>query len=149
MKKKLAAYGLHDLRMVPLFRCSWTKLWTSWISFWFSGKSHPGIVEGAPGSSSMAWSHIVCFRSLCDCSSLKTLLCFVYSLGIFIGLISWVVPMVALQSRIHSVLVGHGLLMDHGTNCALAASEALNTMGSWVWLIHPLFQLILGCTAAN
>ncbi len=57
--------------------------------------------------------------------------------------------MVALQSRIHSVLVGCGLLMDRGTNRALAASEALNTMGSWVWLIHPLFQLILGCTAAN
>ncbi len=57
--------------------------------------------------------------------------------------------MVALQSRICSILVGCGLLMDCGTNRALAASGALNTMGSCVWLIHPLLQLIFGCTAAN
>ncbi len=57
--------------------------------------------------------------------------------------------MVALQSRICSTLVGCGLLMDHGTNCALAVLGALNMMGNCVWLIHPLFQSILGCTAVN
>src|SRR6266404_3814137 len=97
----------------------------------------------------MAWSHIVCFGSLCDCSLLKTLLCFEYFLGIFVGSVSWAVPMVALQSRICSIFVNHGLLMEHGMNCALAVSGALNMMGSCVWSIHPLFQSILGCTAAN
>ncbi len=57
------------------------------------------MVDGAPGSSSMAWSHMVCLGSRCDCSSLNTLLCFVYSCGIFVLSTSWVVPMVALQSR--------------------------------------------------
>ncbi len=89
-------------------------------------------MEGAPGSSSMAWSHIVCFGSLCDCSLLKTLLCFEYSLGILVGSVSWAVPMVALQSRICSILVGCGLLMERGVNRALVASGALNTMGSCV-----------------
>ncbi len=92
---------------------------------------------------------MVCFGSLCNCSSLKTLLCLEYSCGIFIVSVSWVVPIVALQSKSCSAFVGQGLLMVHGMNCALAASGALNTMGSCVWLIHPLFQLILGCTAVN
>ena len=90
------------------------------------------MVDGAPGSSSMAWSHIVCFGSLCNCSLLKTLLCFVYSLGIFVALISWAVPIVALHSRICSTFIGCGLLMECGINRALAASVALNTIGSCV-----------------
>src|SRR6266478_3036574 len=135
--------------MVPLFKCSWTKLWTSWISFWLRGKRCPGIVDGAPGSSSMAWSHMVCLGSRCDFSSLKTLLCFSYSCGIFALSVSWAVLMVALQSRICSVLTGRGLLMVRNIKRAFAASGALNTIGSWVWSIHPLLQSILGCTAAN
>src|SRR6266478_2295373 len=135
--------------MVPLFRCSWTKLWTSWISFWFRGRRCPGIVEGAPGRSSMAWSHIVCLGSLCDCSLLKTLLCFAYSWGICIVFDSWVFPIVALQSSSWFTCVGQGLLIVCGKNRALAASGALNMMGSCVWSIHPLFQSILGWMAAN
>jgi len=65
-KKKFAAYGLHDSHMVPRVRCSCTNLWTSSISFWLSGRSHPGIIVGAPGSNSIAWSHIVCFESHWD-----------------------------------------------------------------------------------
>ncbi len=107
------------------------------------------MVDGAPGSSSMAWSHIVCLGSHCDCSLLKTLLCFVYSCGIFVLSISWVVPIVALQSRSWLIFVGHGLLMVCGMNRAFAASGVLNMMGSCVWLIHPLLQSILGCTAVN
>ena len=57
--------------------------------------------------------------------------------------------MVALQSRSWSALMGHGLLMVHGVKCALAVSEVLNMIGSCVWSIHPLLQLILGCTAMN
>src|SRR6266403_5465563 len=135
--------------MVPLFRCSWTKLWTSWISFWLRGRSRPGIVDGAPGSNSMAWSQIVCFGSRWDCSSLNTLLCWAYSGGIFVWSPPCAVPIVALQSRILLTWVVHGLLTVHGRKRAFAASEVLNTMGSCVWSIHPLLQSILGCTAAN
>src|SRR6266478_3610718 len=135
--------------MVPLFRCSWTKLWTSWISFWLRGRSRPGIVGGAPGSSSMAWSQMVCFGSLWDCSSLNTLLCWAYSVGIFVLSVSWAIPIVALHKRIWSTWVVRGLLMVRGRNRALAASAVLNTMGNCVWSIQPLLQSILGCTAAN
>ncbi len=57
--------------------------------------------------------------------------------------------MVALQSRIRSVFMGHGLLTVHSMNRALTASGALSTMGNCVWSIHPLFQSIFGCTMAN
>ena len=40
-------------------------------------------------------------------------------------------------------------LTNRGRNRAFVASAALSTMESWVWSIHPLFQLIFGCTAAN
>src|SRR6266403_2967536 len=149
MKKKLAAYGLQDSRMVPLFRCSWTKLWTSWISFWLRGRRRPGIVGGAPGNSSMAWSQMVCFGSRWDCSSLKTLLCLAYSCGIFVLSVSWVVPIVALQSNMCSIGIGRGLFTVRGVNRALAASLVLNTIGNCVWSIQPLLQSIFGCTAAN
>src|SRR6266436_8921965 len=146
MKKKFAVYGLQDSRMVPLFKCSWTKLWTSWISFWLRGRRRPGIVDGAPGNSSMAWSQIVCFRSRWDCSSLNTLLCWAYSGGIFVLSGSCVVPIVALHNRIWSACMVRGLLTVHGKNRAFVASEVLNTMGNCVWSIHPLLQSIFGCT---
>ena len=57
--------------------------------------------------------------------------------------------MVALQSKSRFVLAGHVLLIVRGINHALAASDVLKTMGSYVWSIHPLLQSILGCTAAN
>ena len=104
---------------------------------------------GAPGSSSMAWSQMVCFGSRWDCSSLKTLLCLAYSGGILVLSISKAVPMVALQSSMRSTGVGLGLFTVRGMNRALAASAVLNTMGSCVWSIQPLLQSILGCTAAN
>ncbi len=89
-------------------------------------------MDGAPGSSSMVWSHIVCLGSHCDFSSLKTLLCFTYSGGIFVLSVSWAVPMVALQSRICPIFVGRGLLMVRSVKRALAASGALSTMGNCV-----------------
>ncbi len=106
-------------------------------------------MDGAPGNNSMAWSQMVCFGSRWDFSSLKTLLCLAYSGGIFGLFASWAVPMVALQSSICSIEVGRGLFTVRGTNCALAASLVLNTIGSCVWSIQPLLQSILGCTAAN
>ncbi len=92
---------------------------------------------------------MVCFGSRWDCSLLKTLLCLAYSCGIFVLSVSWAVPIVALQSSIHSIGVGRGLFTVRGMNRALAASGVLNTIGSCVWSIQPLLQSILGCTAAN
>jgi hypothetical protein len=42
-----------------------------------------------------------------------------------------------------------GLLIQCGRNHAQVASGAHSTMGSCPWLIHPLFQSILGWNAAN
>ena len=75
---------------------------------------------------------MVCFGSRCDCSSLKTLLCWAYSCGIFVLSISWAVSIVALQSRIHSSWIACGLLMVRGRKRAFAASEVLNMIGSCV-----------------
>ena len=81
MKKKLAAYGLFDSRIVPLRRCSATNLCISSLSFRLSGISQAGRVAGALESNSMAWSHMVCPGSRWDCSSLNTFLCRLYSFG--------------------------------------------------------------------
>src|SRR6266436_9435578 len=92
---------------------------------------------------------MVCFGSRWDCSSLKTLLCLAYSCRILVLSVSWVVPIIALQSRICLVWMGHGLLTVRGIKRAFAASEVLKTIGSCVWSIQPLFQSIFGCTVAN
>src|SRR6266446_2722510 len=97
----------------------------------------------------MAWSQMVCFGSRWDFSSLKTLLCLAYSGGIFGSFVSWAVPIVTLQSNIRLIEVGRGLFIVRGIKRALAASFALNTIGSCVWSIQPLLQSIFGCTAAN
>ncbi len=134
--------------MVPRVRCSCMNLWTSSISFWLRGRSRPGIVVGAPGSSSIAWSHIVCLGSHWDFSSLNTFLCLMYSLGRLLSVLVAIRGFV-LHRRICSWWGGLGWLHDWGKNRAFAASGALNTMGSWVWSIQPLFQSIFGWVAAN
>src|SRR5579863_178778 len=50
-----------------------------------------------------------------------------------------------------SVSVGNGLgrLRVRGMNHALAASSLRKMIGSWEWSIHPRFQSMRGCTAAN
>src|SRR6266446_8591885 len=117
--------------MVPHVRCSCTNLWTSSISFWLRGRSRPGIVVGAPGSNSIAWSHIVCFGSCCDFSSLNTLSCLAYSFGREV-LVAATVVGVVLHRRICSWWMGRGWLTDRGRKRALAALDALKMMGSWV-----------------
>jgi hypothetical protein len=151
MKKKFAAYGLHNSRIVPLRRCSSTNFCISSCSMRFSGRSHAGRVAGAFGRSSMAWSHTVCFSNHWDFSLLKTFLCCWYSLGIFPfsgtrSCLGWIItlPMKYLGSDLT-----RGTFFVRGTNIAFCAFRAHKTMGSWVWSIHPFFQLILGCTAAN
>ena len=41
------------------------------------------------------------------------------------------------------------MFLIQGTKIAFCAFGALIMIGSCEWLIHPLFQLILGCVSAN
>jgi hypothetical protein len=59
------------------------------------------------------------------------------------------VSMIILPMYSLSVLTVLILLTCQGRNCALVTFEAQNITDSWVWLIHPLFQLICGWNAAN
>ena len=74
-KKKLAAYELHDGRIVFHRKCSSTNFFASAISSCVRGNSRPGRVLGAPRSSSMAWSHTVCLGSCWDSCSEKIFAC--------------------------------------------------------------------------
>jgi len=86
-------------------------------------------VVGAPGSSSMAWSQIVCFGSRCNFSSLNTFSCLAYSFGREV-LLGVAVIGVVLHRSICSWWVGRGLLIVWGRKRALAALVALRTIGS-------------------
>ena len=46
-------------------------------------------------------------------------------------------------------MMGRGLLIVRGVNRARFALGALNIMGNCEESIHPLFQSIFGCVAAN
>ena len=58
-------------------------------------------------------------------------------------------PIVTFPIKYRVVSIGRGLFMDRGMKRALLALFALRMMGSWEESIHPCFQSILGCTAAN
>ena len=59
------------------------------------------------------------------------------------------VPMVTFLMKYWVVLTGLGLFIDRGTNRACLALLALRTIGNWDASIHPHFQSIFGCRAAN
>ena len=48
-----------------------------------------------------------------------------------------------------SWVISLGTFLVRGTKVAFFALGARRMMGNWVWSIHPLFQSMLGCTAAN
>ena len=58
-------------------------------------------------------------------------------------------PMVTFPMKYRVVSMGLGLFTERGTNRARLALLALRMMGSWDESIHPRFQSIFGCTAAN
>ena len=58
---------------MPLAMCSFMKDRSSTSSAWDSGMSLPGSAAGAPGLSSMAWSHGQDGGNLCEASSENTL----------------------------------------------------------------------------
>ena len=135
--------------MVLRLRCSSTNFRASSISAWVSGRSRPGSVSGAPGSSSIAWSHTVCFGRRCDSCSEKIFACLWYSGGILGVSVVSVLPIVTFPIKYRVVSMGRGLFTDQGVKRAFFALLALRMMGSWEESIHPRFQSILGCTAAN
>ena len=116
-----------------------------------SGSNLPGRVSGAPGSSSIAWSHMVDWGSLWDSASLNTLLCLQYSSGIVEFGLLVVDPMVTLPRKYCSVvfLMVQGTFFVLGVYVAFAAFGADRTIGSCDMSIHPLFQSTLGWKAAN
>ena len=58
-------------------------------------------------------------------------------------------PMVTFPMKYWVVSMGRGLLIDRGMNRAHFMLLALRMIGSCDESIHPHFQSILGCTAAN
>ena len=137
--------------MVALSKCSWINLWVSAISACVKGRSLPGRVCGAPGRSSMAWSQIVCWGRCCDSSSLNTLLWCWYSAGTLGGSLGEISRLwkVTRPMKYWSWEISLGTSLVHGMKIALFELGAWRIMGSWVWSIHPLFQSMLGWTAAN
>ncbi len=106
---------------------------------------------GAPGSSSIAWSQIVCWGSLCDSSSLNTFLCRWYLEGIppigSVGIVfGW---KMTLPMKYSFVPLSQGMFLCRGTKIALFALLACSMTGSCVWSIQPRFQSIFGCAAVN
>ena len=137
--------------MVALPKCSWMNLWVSAISACVKVRSLPGKVCGAPGRSSMAWSQNVCWGRRCDSSSLNTLLWCWYSAGTLGGSVDGVAELwkVTRPMKYWSWVISLGTFLVCGTKVAFFALGAWRMVGYWVWSIHPLFQSMLGCTAAN
>ena len=135
--------------MVLHLKYSSTNLHASSISACISGSSLPGSVSGAPRSSSIVWSHTVCLGRRCNSCSEKIFACLWYSVGIGGSSVASVDPMVTFPMKYRVVSTGQGLFIDHGTNQACFTLLALRMIGSYDASIHPCFQLIFGCTAAN
>ena len=136
------------MQIVPRFRCSCTNLWILAFSSRFNGSNCPGSKFGAPGSGSIAWSQTEWQGSCCDCSSLNTLWCHWYSSGIFDGGLSIGAAMVTRPMKYCSC-GWYWHLCNQCVYFTLVALDALNMIGSWVVLIHPLFQSIRGWNAVN
>ena len=140
------------MQIFPLLRCFCTNLCILPFSSCVSGSNLPGSVLGAPGSSSMAWSHMVDWGSLCDSASLNTLLCLWYSFGtVAFGSFAVVDPIVTLPRKYWSIifLMGHGTFFVPGVYVALTVLGADRIMESCDISIHPLFQSTLGWKAEN
>src|SRR5580692_407463 len=82
MKKKGATEGLFEGRIYPFACCSRTNSNSAFCSSCVSWYTFPGIVDGAFGLSSMAWSQICGSGKRCTASSLKTWECRLYLSGI-------------------------------------------------------------------
>jgi hypothetical protein len=111
--------------------------------------SLPGSAAGAPGLSSIAWSHGRDGGNSCEASSEKTLENEQYWLGMFGFSDVCVGSVTSLQMYMVSARAALILLICRGINRARAASGVLSMTGSWLWSIQPLFQSIHGWKAVN
>jgi hypothetical protein len=127
-------YGDLDIRIVPRSRCSLMIFLVSSCSSCVSGRSLPGRVAGAPGSSSIAWSHTENWGKRWDAASLKTFACRWYSCGtsgIGSGLGCFGGWIVTLPMKYCSHCIGLGMFRVRGVNTALFVSTERRTIGSW------------------
>jgi hypothetical protein len=106
--------------------------------------SFPGSAAGAPGFSSIAWSHGRDGGNSCDASSEKNLEYIWYGSGMFELIGVSVGSATSLQMYIVSLWVVWILLIWCGRNCARDASGLLSITGSCPWSIQPHFQSIFG-----
>src|SRR5712671_3137821 len=83
MKKNGVAYGLFDGQMYPFATCSWMNLRSSSCSATVRAYIFPGIVVGALGFNSIAWSQMRGPRNLWAADSEKTCVCCRYSSSMF------------------------------------------------------------------
>ena len=107
--------------MVPRSSCSFRNLLSSCCSDCDSRILRLMSVAGAPGFSSIAWSHGRGGGNFLDSSSLNTLVCFLYCGGMILGGV-WIV--------VDPTIVWVFGLICRGRNRALAASGDRRTIGS-------------------
>ena len=173
MKKNGTAYGLFEGQMYPLACCSWTNSSNAFCSSCMSWYTFPGIDDGAPGFSSIAWSQIQGSRNLWEASSLNTERWRWYLVGIFPSpfcdpacsanleaIVCFLLVMMGIDTcvmcmdSVMGVILWGGLLLPPGViiHHPMRDSIALlvcSMSSSWVLSIHPLAQSIFGWFAAN
>ena len=130
--------------MVPRAVCSLMNLLSSSNSVWDRRMFQLMRVAGAPGFSSMAWSHDLFGGNFFNSWSLKTRVCLWYCGGMKLSgsLVGFV------TSALPTIVCKLGLIW-RGRKRAFAASGLRSTMGSWSWEIHPLAQSIFGWVVVN
>ena len=173
MKKNGAAYGLFEGQMYPLACCSWMNSSNTFCSSCVSWYTFPGIDDGAPGFSSIAWPQMQGSGNLWEASSLNTKRWWWYLVGIFLSPICDPTCSANLEANVCFLLVRAGrdtwatciesigcdtgqggLLLLTGVTVHRPMHDSMAFLvhrisGSWVLLIHPHAQSIFGWLAAN
>ena len=159
--------------MYPFTCCSHTKLSSAFCSSCMSWYTFPGINDGAPGFSSMAWSQIQGSGNWREASSLKTHRCCWYLTGIFPSPFCILACSASFDARVCFLLgavgtvtcatwmtfwwggeyLGYTLcpagVQMHCPICDSVAFLVHRMRGSWLLSIHPWAQSIFGCIAVN
>ena len=173
MKKNGAAYGLFEGWIYPFTCCTCMKSSSAFCSSCISWYTFPGINDGAPGFSSMAWSQMQGSGNHWEASSLKTCKCCWYLAGIFPSPI-WVLAcstnfdarVCFLPETVGIVMhamwmvfwLGGGCLVcllwlaGVWVHCPIHDSMAFlvhRMRGNCLLSIHPWAQLIFGYVAVN
>ena len=173
MKKNGTVYGLFEGWMYPLACCSRTNSSNAFCSSCVSWYTFPGIDDGAPGFSSIAWSQMWGSGNLWEASSLNTERWWWYLVGIFpspicnpacsasleanvcfllvtMGIDTRAMCMESVVSDTHrsSLLLPIGVIMHHPIHDSMAFLVH-SISGSWVLSIHPCAQSIFSWFAVN